>query len=181
MPSQLNIAPMTEPLVDMETGKISSSWKAWFSQMEALVRGTSEHWTTANRPTAGLFIGRSGFNNTLGRVDNWDGNSWVDESRNKMLEIGTWNMVTTASVSIPHGLTFSKIRIIAATIRHDNGNFIYNLAAIDESIGSIGGRIRSNTTNVILQRETGGVLDSTDFDIMSGDGNRGWVYIVYED
>lgn len=77
MPSQLDISPLTEAMIDPKTGKISARWLPWFSQLERLVRGTSESWITAKRPTVELFIGRSGFNTTLGGVESWNGSSWV--------------------------------------------------------------------------------------------------------
>jgi len=79
MPSQLEIPPLTQPLVDGETGLISRAWLPWFSQLEKLVRGNNERWTTANRPTADLFIGRYGYNSDRYIVEFWDGTGWISQ------------------------------------------------------------------------------------------------------
>jgi len=93
----------------------------------------------------------------------------------KVIDIGDWNMDTTASVSIAHGLTLGNIRGIQATIRTDAGSQHINLA----SISSDGNTplVLADSTNVILQRLANSLFDSIVYD--STGYNRGWITVWY--
>jgi hypothetical protein len=110
------------------------------------------------------------------------GRETVDGSivRTKIIEIGDWNMDTTASKDVTHGLPdFKKIRNVSAIIKRDDEAIYWNLASIT-SAGQLGGSVGALGTSVLtLYRVTGGNFDSTDFDATSF--NRGWVYIDYVD
>lgn len=72
----INKPSLGEPVVD-ENGKAARSWWAWFDEITFLVGLSQQHGTTANRPTARLFIGRQYFDDTLGYPIWWDGTAWV--------------------------------------------------------------------------------------------------------
>ena len=102
MPSPLDIVPIEEPLLDPETGLLAEIWRPWFSLLDSLMRGLTERWTTANRPTKDLFIGRRGFNITLGSMEIWDGSAWTYPG-------GLWNeeedaFVFDKKISISSGI-----------------------------------------------------------------------------
>jgi hypothetical protein len=97
----------------------------------------------------------------------------------KIINIGDWNMDTTETVNIAHGLTMGDIRSVTAIVRPDNGTPLYVLstgyvdtpAEIEAFINSI------DATNVNIKRRTGGVYDNANFDATSY--NRGWITITY--
>lgn len=96
----------------------------------------------------------------------------------KVVEIGTWNMDTTPSVNVLHGLTFGKIRGAQVVIRHDGAANIYPLG--HGEAGSKDGYWTASATEINLYRETNGAFDAIAFDTMGDDGNRGWIIITYE-
>ena len=99
----------------------------------------------------------------------------------KVIDIGDWNMDLTSSLNVLHGSTLSKIRNVNVMVRDDNdtnyhlltGQFNYT-TAIPE-----GGIERITTTTIWLEREVGGLFDSTLYDATSY--NRGWITIWYTD
>lgn len=93
----------------------------------------------------------------------------------KVINIGTWNMDTNGFVDVAHGVTFAKIRTITALIRNDVDTTYYTLDSDN------GGHSRADATNVRLTRLASGQFDSTGFDTMGDDGNRGWITIQYVD
>ena len=109
----------------------------------------------------------------------------------KVIEIGIWNMDTSASVSVDSGLDDqTKIRSMSAMIRIDSnvssGNILFPLNSIDSGTGlpnggvSNVGNIPSNPSYITLFRVTGKDFDSASFDEV-GVYNRGWVTIIYEE
>ena len=98
----------------------------------------------------------------------------------KVIEIGSWNMDTDPNTSeYELGMSILKVRSVKAMIRRDDDLALYNLDS--------GGTFDSNgfmrlisSTKVELNRKTGGFFDGVSFDIMGGDGNRGWIIITYE-
>lgn len=96
----------------------------------------------------------------------------------KVVEIGDWNMDSTASVSVAHGVSSEQnIRGVQVFVRHDTSSVIYPLTRASGA-SSVSGSISSvNATNVNLDRFASGAFDSTDFDSTSF--NRGWIYIWY--
>lgn len=76
-----------------------------------------------------------------------------------------WNMDTTASITVAHGLTLSKIRSVNGTFTNGSTTFplIYSLLGQWETeIGSIG------STTVGLSRRTGGFFDSAIYNAVTG-------------
>ena len=105
----------------------------------------------------------------------------------KTIEIGDWNMDSTAAVNILHGLSSqANIRSVSALIRSDSGGntSIISNSCIDDITGAGGDQqawiYYANTGTAIgLVRLTGGIFDSTSWDSTSY--NRGWVTIFYEE
>jgi hypothetical protein len=87
----------------------------------------------------------------------------------KVVNIGNWNMDSTATKTVAHGLDFTKIRTVDAMIIGDAGE-VYLLLRKDgyESI---------DATNITLTRTTGGAFDSSTYS--SSPFNRGYVTIGY--
>lgn len=97
----------------------------------------------------------------------------------KVLQIGDWNMDTTGSVSINHGLTFSKIRDVQVMIYNDAGTSLNPLdrATVLYSYHPAG-LIQVTATQISLFRDASNFYDNTDYDATSY--NRGWITILYE-
>ncbi len=98
----------------------------------------------------------------------------------KVIEIGDWNMVTTTTVLVAHGLTTSKIRAVSVLIRDDSNTNYSDFSAFDSGPGATtNGTITCQTTNVNISRSAAGSFDSTNYDSTSY--NRGWITILYVD
>lgn len=97
------------------------------------------------------------------------------------LLIGNWNMDTTASVTVAHGLStnYKKMRILGIIIRDDSDTGYYPLNYISGGGVVSGSWFTNNSTNIILQRSTVGQFDNPSFSVTGG-YNRGWVTIMYE-
>lgn len=102
--------------------------------------------------------------------------------RFKVVNIGLWNMISTQSVSVAHGIAdYTKIRSItvilmtdAGTTRYPAGGFAFANSGVVETV-----QISFNNTNVILQRPANGAFSvSTLFDDPAV--NRGFIHILYE-
>jgi len=93
-----------------------------------------------------------------------------------IVNIGDWNMDSTGLVTIAHGLTLSKIRIVEAMIIADGGGTVTPIDSGDPgAAGTIGGGIQINSSSVLLIRTTGGFFDNTNYDATSF--NRGFITI----
>jgi len=90
----------------------------------------------------------------------------------KVINIGDWNMDSTAGVAVAHGLTFANIRYAQAFIRNDNDD---NYHPID--YGSPDGYVTLNATNVVLGRNENKGFDNANYDATSF--NRGWAIVWY--
>jgi len=102
----------------------------------------------------------------------------------KIINIGAWDMRNGASsLTVAHGLTFSKIRQVDCMIYQDNGNHITNfLANYGASTGASAtgaSVINVYLTDVILSRQTGGYFYSSLWNSTSI--NRGYITIQYVD
>lgn len=96
-----------------------------------------------------------------------------------LLNLGAWNMDSTSEVSIPHGLTRSKIRSVEVIIITDADA----AAPADQSAirplfqhNGLGGDYRIEATNIVVRRLSGGVFDDTNYDNPSM--NRGYILIT---
>lgn len=98
----------------------------------------------------------------------------------KVVNIGDWNMDTTVSVNVAHGLSdYKKIRSISVVVRNDTDT-TYNTmnymaaAGTNPQLGVSG----ISTTDITLIRATGSDFDNAAYDSTSY--NRGWVTVTYE-
>lgn len=134
--------------------------------------------------------GRLHVDSTSKRIRAYDGSAWFsprgiadDAGANlnvKVLNIGDWNMDSTPSVNVAHGLTLSKIRRVNVFIRNDADTTYYELSGwIGAAAAVVGCPIYAGSTNVTIYREGGIAFDSTNFDSTSY--NRGWIVIWYTD
>lgn len=98
--------------------------------------------------------------------------------KTKIINIGDWNMDTTQTVSVAHGLTYAKIKQATAEIRNDADDTTYPLPAIPSGGTDADAWVAYyNTTNVVLYRRATGLFDGPDCDATSY--NRGWITITY--
>ena len=88
-----------------------------------------------------------------------------------VLEIGTWDMDTSLTVSVNHGLTLSKIRNWQVTIKNDSASALSDFMA--------GGATSVTATQFVLVRTIGGDYDNTNFS--STLVNRGYITVWYTD
>lgn len=98
----------------------------------------------------------------------------------KVIEMGDWNMDTTTTLAVAHGLTLSKIRALDGLVRSDDASTFYPPSRIDSSgLFTTGWGIESvDGTNVNLRRIDPGSFSNTSFDSTSF--NRGWVLVWYD-
>ena len=134
------------------------------------VVGTTNTQTLANKTlTAPTVV--DGSSVQAGRVKDQGGGT---ELKCKMVEIGDWNMVSTGTKDVAHGLTLAGIHSVSVMIRNDDDTTHYNLLA---GGGIIAGGYTCGSTNVALNRTSGGAFDGISFD--SPTYNRGWITIWY--
>lgn len=91
--------------------------------------------------------------------------------KQKMVSSVIWDMDTTSSISILHGLDFTKFLSVEATIQNDAGTE-FAILTMDN-----GGQITWGSTHITLQRTFGGYFDNTDYN--SGVVIRARVLITY--
>lgn len=102
----------------------------------------------------------------------------VTQLREKVIDIGDWDMDATITVNVAHGLTVTKIRTISVLIRGDNDTDYHDFASIENNaLSSTNASITAQTTNVNITRSTSGPFDSTAYNLTSY--NRGWITIQY--
>ena len=111
-----------------------------------------------------------------GGIDSGNNGTYL---RTKILNIGDWNMLNVASISITHGLTFANIRQVTALIRNDDNTQYYDFASYNNSSGATAenGYIFADATNITLSRANNGGFESISFNATSFD--RGWIKIDY--
>ncbi len=95
--------------------------------------------------------------------------------KTKVIAIGDWNMDTTASLNVAHGLTLAKIRSFDVKVYVDGGAGIYNL---NVHLDAVQGYYWCDSTYVRLFRTALGCFDNVSF--QNTGFNRGWITIVYE-
>ena len=99
--------------------------------------------------------------------------------KNKVIDIGDWNMNATSSVTVAHGLTAANIRSVDVQIRDDETGL--NTIPLDYDASGTGASGRygflPNGTTIQLLRLAGGTFDTTAYNSISY--NRGWITIWY--
>lgn len=99
--------------------------------------------------------------------------------KTKVIAIGDWNMDTTSTVSVAHGLTFSQIISVSAFIIDDFSSVKVDIHT-QNGLGTGGENgLRASASFIYLYRETAGYFDSAVYD--STPFNRGWINIQYTD
>jgi hypothetical protein len=94
-----------------------------------------------------------------------------------ILPIGAWNMDTTASVTVTHGLTMLNIRRWVVTIKADTNDLMLPL---DSPVAEVGNYSEVGTTVFTLHRALNGHFDSNAaFDDGVGGSNRGYIVVDY--
>ena len=67
-------------VVDTQSGPLKArpDWYNWVVALTSNINALNSSGTTADRPTKGLFAGRTYFDTTLGQPIWYDGSGWVD-------------------------------------------------------------------------------------------------------
>jgi hypothetical protein len=117
---------------------------------------------------------------TASEITNAAAGIGVTIPRQKVIEIGDWNMDSTAYVEVAHGLTLSKIIGVRGMIRDDTDALKLRIGSLSPSSGFPESSISDiDATNIKVERLGGGYFDSTGFDSTSF--NRGWLIVDYLD
>ncbi len=93
----------------------------------------------------------------------------------KVIDISDWNMDTTNSVDVAHGLTLSKIIAIYVMVRNDDDSERIPLNFLSPGSGNAAGGWYTDATNVVCSRVATGNFDSDAYN--STTYNRGWITI----
>ena len=103
--------------------------------------------------------------------------------RCKPIALGIWNMQTTASIVVNHGLAalFSRFIHVSAVIRDDPGTSYYPLEFDPFSVSFVpsGSVIGWDSTSISLARLTAGPFDNAIFS--NGVINRGTLFVWYRE
>jgi hypothetical protein len=94
----------------------------------------------------------------------------------KIIDIGDWNMDSTAQVIVNHNLTLADIRNVSVLIRRDDDIIAYPLNH-DDNATNIGGWFYVGSGAVFMFRSDPGKFSDTNFNATSF--NRGWITITY--
>lgn len=138
---------------------------AGFTLSYAGLISTGSHSVSLTNGTLGVVNG-----NVVTQNGGWS--NGTDAIRFKVLNIGDWNMDTTGSVSVAHGLTAANL-IGAEVLIYDDlglGGYSIERAGYYNFEYVIG-------TSIVLSRTAGGAFDNTSFDATGY--NRGKIIIWY--
>lgn len=81
------------------------------------------------------------------------------------IPIGNWDMSVASQINIAHGLVFSKIMKVTATIIIDDDSPGYPLASdLAVASGAVQGSVDWDDVNIMLHRNDAGIYDSQDYD-----------------
>jgi hypothetical protein len=93
-----------------------------------------------------------------------------------IINIGVWDMDSTNSITVAHGLSVAAIRFVSVTIIPDVGNYGVPLNSVGVN-GELGGGLIWDTTNITLVRVIGGFFDNVSYDSVAM--NRGYIKIEF--
>ena len=62
-------------------------------------------------------------------------NDGVSGLKTKIVELGDWNMDTTATLAVAHGLTLADIRCVTGIVRNDAATHMHMIPDFDETTG----------------------------------------------
>jgi len=103
--------------------------------------------------------------------------------KTKVIEIGDWNMDTSAFISVNHGLgnpAFKNTRIVGVMIRDDGNTIISPLAAFNTANEVMeGGWDQIVGATIRLVRRGGGMFDNASYNATPF--NRGFITFTYEE
>ena len=144
----------------------SDSKQGWYSSSGSNIRtiAVGKKWTTTD----------------VGPIK-WLSNRKEDQPslffrKQKIVEIGDWNMDAHESVSVAHGVPYQHIVGIQVMVRADSGVAIQiPLNYCSSSYTQAQGWWWADTSNVILGRLAAGTFDNTNFNSTSW--NRGWIIL----
>lgn len=74
--------PPNQTAIQDPQGKIAAAWQQFHSEVFKALTALQASGTTAQRPTKGLYIGRTYFDTTLGYRIDYNGSIWVDSQGN---------------------------------------------------------------------------------------------------
>lgn len=155
----------------------------------------------ARRIIAMVWIGSTGgldgIINVQSGQEGYNGYVYVDSGQTKKLmwnvtkgsyrnwgiyEIGDWDMVATASVSITISVDRTKIRHISVLVRGDTAAI--DISPLDKASSATGicagtYNLTGVLNNAFLARVAGGAFDNINYDSTSY--NRGWIYFEIEE
>ena len=137
----------------------------------------------ASTNTPAEFKWTDGINPSLSNIQSKYDEKFDDYGlRRKTIEIGGWNMNTTAASTVSHGLSsvaWKKVRGIQVTIRNDADTTYYTDSTDTSDNADDGIEIEKiDATNVTLKRAGSGTFSTTDFQTTTH--TRGWVTIWYD-
>jgi len=144
--------------------------------------GASDIIVKASTTTPSEFKWTDGINPILANIQTKYDEKFDDYGlRRKTIEIGDWNMNTTASSTVTHGLSstqWKNLRSVEVAVRNDDDDVYYTDSTDTSADADAGIEIdKIDATNVTLKRAALGTFDSSDFEKTSY--NRGWVTIWY--
>ncbi len=98
----------------------------------------------------------------------------------RVIDIGDWNMLASTTLSVLIGMRHQQIRDVGATIRNDldTGSYPLDCYIADATQGGISYSADLTGERILMERATGGLFDSNNFDSTSY--NRGYILIEYE-
>jgi len=125
------------------------------------------------------FMNENGATIRLSDTINTASGDGITGMRVKIIEIGDWNMDTTATNYATHGLTLANIRSVSVMIRNDDNDAYYDFNNVHSAATKIpcGFIYEINADAVRLDRMASELFDAAAFDATSY--NRGWVTIWY--
>jgi hypothetical protein len=123
-------------------------------------------WVDSDGTNASVWTGSAFANLGIATMVDQGGGTHLKE---KIVDIDDWNMDSTASVSVAHGLTLSTIRSVNVFVRADDASTTIDIAQ--------DGYFTVDGTNVNIYRTASGIFDNSSYDSTSY--NRGWISIIY--
>jgi len=102
------------------------------------------------------------------------------QNRKLTIDIGDWNMQTTANLFITHGLggLWNNVRCLGGIIRNDANDTYYPIGSLGDVILTVdSGIIKINSTQIKLTRTAAGQFNAAAFSTTSY--NRGWLVFEY--
>ncbi|HEY0750476.1 MAG TPA: hypothetical protein VGD26_04945, partial [Chitinophagaceae bacterium] len=166
-------------------GSLTSDAQAQINSKQATITGAASSVVSANLTASKIVVSDVSGKIASGTIDPATivtVESGTPQLAKKEIQIGDWNMDTTGTITIAHGLDYTKIREVSAWIIQDGGTVRMPLTTIDSTgAGTIGGGVlgtSSTTSTIQLGRTVGGRFDNVNYSSIGF--NRGYIVITYE-